>query len=117
MTRLGPQQLARRQHGAYTSEALRLLNNYKCANEGFSLLERDVEALAARFHVGHSIITFNAERLRTVSQTLLACHESFRRRILRQPDVALKEPTLLSARMAILLEFYLQIDGLYLRLS
>ena len=58
-----------------------------------------------------SIITFNAERLSGISYFLCELHEPFRRRVLRKPDVALKEPTLNSKQMALALEFYLQIDS------
>ena len=112
VTHLTPHELARRQHGAYTSEALMMMNNYHYSDyDGFSLSEQDAEELAQRLQVGKSIITFNAERLRSNCYTLLAMHESFRRNFLLKKDVALKEPTLNSKQMAIALEFYLQIDG------
>jgi hypothetical protein len=78
------------------------------------LSEQDTEELAGRLRVGKSIITFNADRLRSNCYTLLALHESFRRHVLCQRDVALGEPALNSKQMAIVLEFYLQIDGQFL---
>ena len=113
VTHLGPREILRREHGAYTSDALMLMNNYNYStNDGFTLLEQDAKELAARLSVGLSIITFNAERLRSHCYYLPALHESFRRHILRKRDVALREPVLNSKQMAVALEFYLQIDGM-----
>ena len=113
VTRLAPHEILRREHGAHTSDALMLMNNYNYStNDGFTLLEQDAKELAARFCVGLSIITFNAERLRGICYSLLALHESFRRNILRERDVALGESVLNSKQMALALEFYLQIDGI-----
>ncbi|CAF1551374.1 unnamed protein product, partial [Rotaria sp. Silwood1] len=109
ISHLSSDEIIRREHGAYISDALMLMNTYNYGNS-FSLLQEDVEQLAIRLKVGKAIITFNADRLRTICCTLLALHESFRRNILCMADVALQEPTLNSKQMAIALEFYLQID-------
>ena len=110
VTRLTPYEITRRQHGAYTSDALSMMNEYNYFG-GFSLSEQDAEELASRLQIGKSIITFNADRLRGICCFLLALHESFRRNFLIEKDIALKEPTLNSKQMAMTLEFYLQIDG------
>ncbi|CAF1570662.1 unnamed protein product, partial [Rotaria sordida] len=109
-SRLASHELARRQHGVYTFDALMLMNKYNYS-DGFSLSEQDADELASRLQVGKSIITFNAQRLRSICHALLAFHELFRRYVLCKSDVALKEPTLNSKQMAMALEFYLQIDG------
>ncbi|CAF1623646.1 unnamed protein product [Rotaria sp. Silwood1] len=109
VTHLAPNEIARRQQGSHTCDALILMNMYNYGDT-FSLSEQDVEELAIRLNVEKSIITFNADRLRVICYTLLAFHESFRRNVLCMADVALKEPALMSKQMAILLEFYLQID-------
>ncbi|CAF1517477.1 unnamed protein product, partial [Rotaria sordida] len=109
VNRLAPHQINRRQYGAYTFDALMLMNQYDYS-DGFSLSEQDANELASRLQVGKSIITFNAQRLRSICHTLLAFHESFRRYVLCKSDVALKEPTPNSRQMAMVLEFYLQID-------
>ncbi|CAF1266381.1 unnamed protein product [Rotaria sordida] len=109
VNRLAPHQINRRQYGAYTFDALMLMNKYNYSDE-FSLSEQDANELASRLQVGKSIITFNAQQLRSICHTLLVFHESFRRYVLCKSDVALKEPTLNSKQMAIALEFYLQID-------
>ncbi|CAF1525959.1 unnamed protein product [Rotaria sordida] len=109
-SRLAPHQINRRQYGAYTFDALMLMNKYNYSDE-FSLSEHDANELASRLQVGKSIITFNAQRLHSICHTLLAFHESFRRHVLCKSDVALKEPTPNSRQMAMALEFYLQIDG------
>ena len=111
VTRLPLLEIIRRQHGAYTEDALMMLNNYRYAKTEFRLSAQDAEELAARLRVGMSIITFNAQRLSGISYFFCELHESFRRRVLRKPDVALKEPTLNSKQMALALEFYLQIDS------
>ncbi|CAF1442224.1 unnamed protein product [Rotaria sordida] len=108
--RLAPHQINRRQYGAYTFDALMLMNKYTYSDE-FSLTEQDANGLARRLQVGKSIITFNAQRLRSICHTLLAFHESFRRYVLCKSDVVLKEPTPNSKQMAMALKFYLQIDG------
>jgi hypothetical protein len=82
-------------------------------NDEFTLSEYDAQELAARLNVGLSIITFNAERLRGICYTLLAFHESFRRNILQEKDVALQDPTFNTKRMSMALEFFLQMDGKY----
>ncbi|CAF3980756.1 unnamed protein product [Rotaria sordida] len=109
VNRLAPHQINRRQYGAYTFDALMLMNKYNYSDE-FSLSEQDANELASRLQVGKSIITFNAQRLRSICHTLLAFHELFRRYVLCKSDVALKEPTPNSKQMAMALEFYLQID-------
>ena len=114
VTRLTPLEILRRQHGAYTTDALESLNNYHYGNNEFRLSEQDARELATRLHAGMSIITFNADRLSSIADFFLGLHESFRRKVLKKKDVALKEPTLNSKQMAIALEFYLQIDGTYL---
>jgi hypothetical protein len=112
VTRLTPGEIARRQHGAYISDALTMrTNDSTYCNDGFSLSQEDAEELAARLHVDMSIITFNADRLRGICYYLLALHESFRRNVLHQKDVACREPIPNLTQMAIALEFYLQIDG------
>ncbi|CAF1481360.1 unnamed protein product [Adineta steineri] len=110
VTRLTPQEIARRQHGAYTSDAILMMNDYKYSNDGFTLMEQDVEDLTAHLLVGKSIVTFNADRLRGICYYFLALHGSFRRKVLKNRDRTLKNPVLNSKQMAILLEFYLQID-------
>ncbi|CAF1317924.1 unnamed protein product [Rotaria sordida] len=77
VNRLAPHQINRRQYGAYTFDALMLMNKYNYS-DGFSLSEQDASELASRLQVGKSIITFNAQRLRSICHTLLAFHESFR---------------------------------------
>ena len=111
VTRLPLLEIIRRQQGAYTEDALMMLNSYTFSKTVFRLSKEDAEELTARLRVGMSIITFSADRLRGISYFLCELHESFRRKILRKPDVALKEPTLNSKQMALALEFYLQIDS------
>lgn len=113
VARLGPHQILRRQHGAYTSDALMLLNNYRYRLvEGFTLSSFDIEELATRLRVGPSILTFNADRLRRHYHVFGALHEYFRKTVLEDNRyVVLKEGPLNSKQMALLLEFYLQIDG------
>ncbi|CAF2081067.1 unnamed protein product [Rotaria magnacalcarata] len=109
VTRLGPTEITRRQHGAYTSDALEIMNNYQYGNI-FSLSKQDTEELATRLQIGTSIITFNADVLRRICYLLLALYESFRENILCKIPVALNELFLNSKQMSMLLEFYLQID-------
>jgi hypothetical protein len=55
--------------------------------------------------------------LRVICHRLLELHEYFRRKVLARKDVALKEPTLNSKQMSLILEFFLQIDGKYINNS
>ena len=113
VTRLPLLEIIRRQYGAYTEDALMIVNKYQYSRTGFRLSMQDAEELAARLEVGMSIIIANAERLCGISHYLCALHESFRRNVLLKPDVALKEPMFSSKQMALALEFYLQIDSKY----
>ena len=112
MTRLTSHELSRRQHGPYTLDALEMMNKYKYCN-AFSLSQQDADELASRLQIGKSIITFNADRLRGICHYFLGLHEFFQQNVLLDDNVALNEPTLNSKQMAIALEFYLQIDGLF----
>ena len=58
-----------------------------------------------------SIITFNAERLRGYCFYLLSLHQRFRRDVLHKTNVGLQEPRVNSKQMALILEFFLQMDG------
>ena len=113
VTRLTSLELSERQHGADTLDALEMMNQYKYCNAAFSLSQQDADELASRLQVGKSIITFNADRLRGICHYFLGLHEFFRQNVLLDDNVALNEPTLNSKQMAIALEFYLQIDGLF----
>ena len=107
-----------REHGAYTSNAIMIMNKYDYSNNNgdnddeFTLSEKDAEELSVRLRVGKSIITFNAYQLRGISYTLLAFYESFQKNVLHKANVAFHQPPFNSKQMAILLEFYLQMDGL-----
>ena len=59
------------------------------------------------------MIKCNANRLRSVCYLLFQVHKTFRREVLERPDIGIKNPTLNSKQMSILLEFFLQIDGKY----
>lgn len=86
-----------------------LLNKYEYCNN-FGLLEEDVEELVTRLHIGKSIITFNANRLRTFCCYLIGLHELFRRNIVGKRDRSLQESVLTSKQMALALEFFLNMD-------
>ncbi|CAF3586707.1 unnamed protein product [Adineta steineri] len=104
-------EFVQRQYGADTNDALTMMNNYIYSDQdGFSLSEQDANELAIHLQVGKSIITFNANRLRSICYTFLALHERFRRNVLEMNDITLNEPVLSSKHMALALEFYLQID-------
>lgn len=113
VTRLPPLEILRRQHGAYTEEALLLANNYRFGTDGFCLSRLDAEELATRLRVGISIITYNANYFRALCQLFLALRQSFREQILQKKGVAAGELALKSKQMTVALEFYLQMDGEY----
>ncbi|CAF1583837.1 unnamed protein product, partial [Adineta steineri] len=104
-------EIARRQHGADTVDAITLMNNYNYSDyDGFSLSEQDAEELSKRLQIGKSIITFNANQIRGICYYFLELYKSFRKNILLQHDIALEEFILNSKQMVVLLEFYLQLD-------
>ena len=84
------------------------------SHEPFCLSAIDIKELSTRLQVNESIIICNANRLRAICERLLDLHECFRRKVLARRDVALKEPTLNSKQMSLILEFFLQIDGKYI---
>jgi hypothetical protein len=84
------------------------------SHEPFCLSSIDIKELSTRLQVNESIIICNADRLRVICERLLESHLYFRRKILGRRDVALKEPTLNSKQMSLILEFFLQIDGKYI---
>ena len=89
------------------------MNNTDNRHEPFCLSPIDVEELSTRLQVKESIIIYNADRLRVICLRLFGVYQYFRRKVLARPDVALKEPTLNSKQMSLILEFFLQIDGKY----
>ena len=104
--------MIRRQHGANTAEALKMMNKYEYG-VAFALNEEDAQALATRLRVHLSIITFNANLLRGLISGMLIMRDAYRRHVLGHKDLGIKDPMLNSKQMAIALEFFLQIDGLY----
>ncbi|CAF1336713.1 unnamed protein product [Adineta steineri] len=111
ITHLGPSEIARRQYGADTVDAITLMNNYNYSDhDGFSLSEQDAEELSKRLQIGKSIITFNATQIRSICYYFRELYKLFRQNVLLQQDGALEDYTTNSKQVAILLEFYLQID-------
>ena len=112
-TQLGLLELTRRQHGAYTSNALLLMKDYNSRDtRGLALSQQDIEELATRLRVGPSIITFNADRLRGDCHSFGLSHQAFQRNILEKRRITVKHGLpCTSQQMAIALEFYLQMDG------
>ncbi|CAF2077940.1 unnamed protein product [Rotaria magnacalcarata] len=102
-------ELLQRQQATQISDSS-ILNNIDDSREPFCLSSIDIKELSTRLQVNESIIICNANRLRVICDRLLELHEYFRRRVLERPDVALKEPTLNSKKMSLILEFFLQID-------
>jgi hypothetical protein len=110
VTLLSSDEILLRREGAFTSEAMELMSSYDYDGE-LALSLEDCRALSERLRVGMSIITFNADRLRSYCYYFLKLQHRYRKNILMQPNVALAEPTLTSSRMALALEFFLQMDG------
>ena len=109
---LSPHELLRRQHGSYTLQTSSAMNTYNYASiDGFHLSYDDAQQMAQRLRVDMSIIIFNVIRLRGHCHFLLTIHEYYRRNVLHQPDMIIKEPVLSSKQMVVALEFYLQMDG------
>jgi len=108
-------ELKRRESAMLTFETSTSTDDYDIPAP-FSLREEDAKELSKRLQVNESIISFNANRLRVICLQLLGTHEYFRRKVLLCKDGPIKERTLNSKEMALLLEFFLQIDGNFLLL-
>ncbi|CAF4334779.1 unnamed protein product, partial [Rotaria magnacalcarata] len=106
---LAQNQLLQRQQAINLSDSS-ILNDIDDSREPFCLSAIDIKELSTRLQVNESIIMCNADRLRVICERLLELHQYFRRKVLERPDVALKEPTLNSKQMSLILEFFLQID-------
>ena len=104
-------QIAQRQRFTFTSELHPILETYD-PSEAFSISPEHAHPLADRLHVNLSILLFNAQRLRSHCVYFQHLFERFQRAILRPrlPGTA-RERHLNSKQMALLLEFYLQMDG------
>jgi hypothetical protein len=63
-----------------------------------------------------SIITFNANRLRELCHYLIELHERYRKRMSFRSKLAQHGPSISSQQLAIVLEFFLQMDGTHDRL-
>ncbi|CAF4453624.1 unnamed protein product, partial [Rotaria magnacalcarata] len=106
---LAPNELLRRQQATNILDSS-ILNNMDDSHEPFCLSAIDIKELSTRLQVNESITICNADRLRVICERLLELHQYFRRKILARRDVALKEPTLNSKQMSLILEFFLPID-------
>lgn len=111
VARLSAREVEQRRHAGSTAYALQRLSEYSFRGE-FSISESDAEALAARLHVHKSIVTYNAHRFRAYVFSLTDLRGWLRRQVLdddRQTPV--DESPISSPQVAIILEFYLQMDG------
>ncbi|CAF1082458.1 unnamed protein product [Rotaria magnacalcarata] len=102
-SRLGPDELRRRQQTSSTTTDASASINYDHDRDPFCLSSEDAKELSTR-------LQNNADRLSSICYLLLGVHQLFRRKVLERPDAAVKNPTLNSKQMSILLEFFLQID-------
>ncbi|CAF3896220.1 unnamed protein product, partial [Rotaria sp. Silwood1] len=109
-SRLGPDELRRRQQASSTTTDASASINYDHDRDPFCLSSKDAKELSTRLQVTELVIKSNADRLSSICYLLLGVHQLFRRKVLERPDVAVKNPTLNSKQMSILLEFFLQID-------
>jgi hypothetical protein len=100
-----------RRDGGFTHETLDILFNYDFTGQ-YAISLADCQALSDRLHVGMSIITFNAERIRSYCYYFHQLYEQFRNHLFSTPDVVLEQPSLNSSQMALALEFFLQVDGI-----
>ena len=126
VARLSAREVEQRRHAGSTAYALQRLSEYSYRGE-FSLSTNDTEALATKLHVHQSIVTYNAHRFRAQFFSVMDLRAWFRRQVIvddeRQAPV--DEPRINSQQVAIILEFYLHMDGrriahplsLYLSLS
>ena len=105
MTRLSAREVEQRRHAGSTAYALQQLSEYSYRGE-LSLSTSDTEALATKLHVHPSIVTYNAHRFRAQFFTVMDLRAWFRRQV-----VVDDEPRINSEQVAIILEFYLHMDG------
>ena len=112
MSRLGAYEQLRRQHAAYSQESITLTENYD--HQGvFSMTHADIQAFSQRFHVPETIVLYNADRLDGKCRMFLSSYADFRRKYFGEKDQVYRDFCFNSKNMAMLLEFYLQMDGTY----
>lgn len=110
---LGTLQITQRQHASDTVDALTTMDDCKYSSS-FTLYPHDAEELAKRLQVPLSIITFNTDRLRQISCTLLAHYQRFQEYLSKAGQLITVMNTILSSiEVSFLLEFFLQIDGVF----
>ena len=111
VARLSPHQRLRREHAAYSSESLTLMDSYNYSGM-FSLSEQDISELSRRLRVPKSILVSNAQRLRSICYALLAIYEAFRHLIYREDDHVYQIFDFDTEQMTVALEFFLQMDSM-----
>ena len=109
VARLSAREVEQRRHAGSTAYALQRLSEYSYRGE-FSLSTSDTEALATKLHVHQSIVTYNAHRFRAQFFSVMDLRAWFRRRVVDEPQI-------ISPQVAIILEFYLNMDGRRISLS
>jgi hypothetical protein len=111
VNQLGSDQMARRRWAMNIDEPRRSIWEYDDSRE-LSITPSDVQTLAGRLRVNRSIVTFNAHRLRSVCFELLELHATFRRTMMMNhaEHNVFQPSTLTSDQMAMMLEFFLQMD-------
>jgi hypothetical protein len=80
----------------------------------------DTEALASKLHVHKSIVTYNAHRFRAQFFSVMDLRAWFRRQVVVVDDerqAPVDEPRINSQQVALILEFYLHMDGRRISLS
>lgn len=112
VARLSAREVAQRRHAGSSAYALQRLSEYSYRGE-FSLSTSDTDALATKLHVHQSIVTYNAHRFRAQFFSMMDLRAWFRRQVVdndeRQAPVDM--PRIHSQQVAIILEFYLNMDG------
>ena len=110
VNQLGIDQMAQRRWAMNIDEQRRPIWEYDDSRE-LSITPSDVQTLASRLRVNRSIVTFNAHRLRSVCFELLELHETFRSTMMNHSENnVFQQSTLTSDQMAMMLEFFLQMD-------
>ena len=110
VSRLGAYEQIRREHHAQSADSLALIE-YGCYEGFFSMNQREAEEFACRFRLPLSIVAFNLRKLGGICNRLLADYAQFRREYYGEGNRVYRRVDFNSRSMAILLEFYLQIDG------
>lgn len=107
------EELKRRQQAGYTFDTSTTSIYERYPTKPFHLTSDDLQELATRLHVNESILQLNIKRLRSICYYFLELYELYERKIQSTDRFKSNQYSLNSKQMSLVLEYFLQIDGMY----